>query len=552
MNWIFGYLSSTPEIEIAFTVTLGRVSVYEFEPEIDEQVFPREALINATISSPEMQVRGILYTPEIIQSKTTLPLVILIHGNHQICDSIATRSAPPLCPVGDVEARSDLGYEYLAKELVARGFVVLSPNLNRNININMNLRFAWDPLVRANLVVKTLRKMEKWKGIPTASGRNVSLGEIVDFENIGLMGHSRGGEATRYLNAILPRNVPNAKIKGIFEVGSIDASKGSAVNNITGTIEGAPWIGIAGSCDGDVQDLSVASVFERGQNTSSSFRRSLLVVTGANHNYFNSKWLLDDASAILCTAKASRSEQEDILKHYLVAFFDASFKNEDFDVTRNVVLKERLIINTFIPYKNVVLVPLGSLPTERRNDSRLAEWYSETFQKNRVEIEKLAINLAKKFYHNDSVSFNQVVYTQSNRFKMDHILVNLTKSSIAFPLNISWPAKELGFEIGQRFFCSKNCSIANVNCKISPKLLLLNRSIIPLDEFDDLISDHRSQLPFYFDLISVNETVVDLRAGPLYTPLQKLTSKLPVEATHIDSLIIEGEGTVVIGNILSL
>ena len=299
-SFIFGSTLKERVIrETETDITLGRETLlYEFEPEIDEQVFPKEALINANISIPEMQVRGILYTPEIIQSKTKLPLVILIHGNHQICDPIATLFAPPLCPVGDVEARSDLGYEYLAKELVSRGSVVLSPNLNRNLNVNMNLRFAWDPLIRANLVVKTLRQMKKWKGISTSSGRNVSLGEIVDFENIGLMGHSRGGEATRYLNAILPRHITNAKIKGIFEVGSIDASKGSAVNNITATIDGAPWIGIAGSCDGDVADLSVASVFERGQNTSSPFRRSLLVVAGANHNYFNSKWLLDDASAL--------------------------------------------------------------------------------------------------------------------------------------------------------------------------------------------------------------------------------------------------------------
>ncbi|MBA2704400.1 MAG: hypothetical protein H0U60_11165 [Blastocatellia bacterium] len=141
----------------------------------------------------------------------------------------------------------------------------------------------------------------------------------VDFTNVGLMGHSRGGQGVLaaynlYRNAgIDPRatppdiawstRIPGMNIKGIFEIAPTDyflptASDGSGVQypNADGTAFNA----LLPMCDGDVRSLQGVRVFDRamsftGGNTgvpaeSPATQKSTYGVWGANHNFFNTEW----------------------------------------------------------------------------------------------------------------------------------------------------------------------------------------------------------------------------------------------------------------------
>ena len=101
------------------------------------------------------------------------PLVLVAHGNH------------------DMKDFSDPGYEYLGRHLASRGFILASLDMNF---INGGIRGENDG--RGWLFLKHL---EAWKGF-NADPENPFHG-MVDMGNIGIMGHSRGGEAVGHAAA---------------------------------------------------------------------------------------------------------------------------------------------------------------------------------------------------------------------------------------------------------------------------------------------------------------------------------------------------------------
>jgi hypothetical protein len=140
---------------------------------------------------------------------------------------------------------------------------------------------------------------------------NVNLANKLDFTNVGLMGHSRGGQGVLaaynlYRNSgIDPRDtpadimwsnrIPAMNIKGIFEIGPTDFLLPTASN---GT--GAQWLGADGiawnvllpMCDGDVRDLQGVRIFDRLMTGTESpaTQKSTYTAWGTNHNFFNTEW----------------------------------------------------------------------------------------------------------------------------------------------------------------------------------------------------------------------------------------------------------------------
>jgi hypothetical protein len=101
------------------------------------------------------------------------PVVVVMHGQHA--------STVP----------NYQGYEYLAKDLAAQGYVVLSIDAN-----DINARGDATSQSRGQLVLATLDKLKKIDD--GAQVTNVvsleSLVGRIDFDRIGIMGHSRGGQ----------------------------------------------------------------------------------------------------------------------------------------------------------------------------------------------------------------------------------------------------------------------------------------------------------------------------------------------------------------------
>jgi hypothetical protein len=276
-----------------------------------------------------------VYRPDKLTSPP-YPLLIFLHGNHPTCgkdvpggpriDDNSEFTGDGKCPAGyrkfttggiETGVPSDRGYEYLGTRLASHGYVVVSINANRGIN-GRDGQVMTDPsLIRARgqLVLKHLQLLSEWNtkgGNPRSIG--VDLKGKLDFTNVGLMGHSRGGEGVRmaYLlygkqSSPWPNKITNATtFKGIFEVAPTDILAGA-------TPAGISWNVLLPMCDGDVADLQGVRPFDR---VLESFRespatpKSSYTVWGANHNFYNTEWQVSDATVAgtaICNGPAHKA-----------------------------------------------------------------------------------------------------------------------------------------------------------------------------------------------------------------------------------------------------
>src|SRR5215831_4926996 len=275
-----------------------------------------------------------------------LRLVVFLHGNHGTCGTftcsadecgrdIPLPDGPRIddrrdytftgtCPrqgEGNPPARSDYvvtpnheGYAYLAEQLASRGFLVVSINANRGITAGnlQDLRDRGLNLARGRLVLKHLELLSRWnRGIePTPSSLGFSLQGAINFKQVALVGHSRGGEGVRAAyNLYTGRNVdfdpydtidwrsriPDAvEIKGIFEIAPVDRQTGRTFN-----AEGITWSVMLPGCDGDVINQQGMWPYDRMMKSFSedpARQKAFYYVLGANHNYWNTEWQFSDSS----------------------------------------------------------------------------------------------------------------------------------------------------------------------------------------------------------------------------------------------------------------
>lgn len=155
----------------------------------------------------------------------------------------------------------------------------------------------------------------------------------IDFANVGLMGHSRGGQGVLAAYnlyrtpSIDPRatpadinwstRIPGMTIKGIFEIGPTDfplptSSNGSGAQYLNG--DGSAWNVLLPMCDGDVRNLQGVRVFDRMMAYTGGYppvpadspatQKSTYTVWGTNHNFYNAEWQQSDPLAI-CTGSGN-------------------------------------------------------------------------------------------------------------------------------------------------------------------------------------------------------------------------------------------------------
>ena len=245
------------------------------------------------------------------------PLILFLHGNHATCgridralgiriDERIDYTLTGRCPSGYVVAPSHRGYAYLAERLAAAGYIVVSINANRGINAadgvdgdeGLNLR-------RGRLVLKHLQLLAEWNrngGAPTSLGFNLK-GKL-DLSEIGLMGHSRGGEGMRaalaqYADAgsPWPQRIGTLGFKALFEIGPVDGQTSRTLD-----ARGVAWNVLLPYCDGDVSDLEGVRPFDRMLRTRTEqppMPKSTFAVYGANHNFYNTEWQQSDSAG--CT-----------------------------------------------------------------------------------------------------------------------------------------------------------------------------------------------------------------------------------------------------------
>ena len=271
-------------------------------------------------------VRGVIHLPSGNGhfGDGPFPLLVFMHGNHQSCRTINPNGPPHTdmhnefastgqCDDGRVEAPSSHGYDYLAWHMASHGYASISINTNRGIS---NLSGGSDDpkliLTRGRLALKHLARLYEASRARRFDARwGVDVRGQLDFGHVGMMGHSRGGEGVRAALELYqtqdPQSyaseLPGLSVEGIFEFAPVDLHGPIPQGQSTPTpldAEGAHWTVVIPSCDRDVGNFMGVGPFSRRRaelaSTEALFS-SVFVVPGANHNYFNTEWMIIDGLA---------------------------------------------------------------------------------------------------------------------------------------------------------------------------------------------------------------------------------------------------------------
>jgi hypothetical protein len=325
------------------------------------KISARRDVLVAPFTVTELWAR--IYRPT--DAKGPRPVIVMLHGNHATCgridpafpgrvDDDSTYTETGKCPDGYVVAPSHEGYAYLANKLASWGYFVVSINANRGINagwgddddFGLNLR-------RGRLILRHLVMLDRLN--TTNAGTKllgVNLRGKLDFNQIGLFGHSRGGEGVRAaltqyrdVGSIWPsqfRNKP--RIRALFELAPVDGQTNRVLN-----AEGVAWNVLLPTCDGDVSDLQGQRVFDRmitARAETTPSPKSMFTVEGTNHNFYNTEWQQSDSQGCYSTdpkqpvvfdPAAAGSENQRLTALYPVtAFFRAHLGNDPVDVFGNL------------------------------------------------------------------------------------------------------------------------------------------------------------------------------------------------------------------------
>jgi hypothetical protein len=231
-----------------------------------------------------------------------LPIVVLTHGNHKYIDGSGNH------------VPSHRGYDYLQKELASYGIL--------SVGVDMNVANAFDSYVqmRAESTLGALDYMRELDADPASR-----FYQRLDFDNVGLMGHSRGGDGVAkaaLLNAANPASIRYG-IKAVCSLAPTDSTGTTAFKNSLGA-ETPFYAVIYGALDGDVAGFGGAS-----GGTGTGFRhydrartqKAMVFLDECNHNRFNEFWTTDDSLAVDIGRLRKREEHYQLVNDYVGGLF---------------------------------------------------------------------------------------------------------------------------------------------------------------------------------------------------------------------------------------
>jgi hypothetical protein len=273
--------------------------------------FGTQSIPLANLGGTRGELEGRIYLPS---TAGPHPLVIFLHGRHSTCYNLTTlrsSSAWP-CPTGTTPILSYAGYDGGGDALAADGYTVVSISANSINAYDGSLGADAGAVARGQLILDSLTMLKAANaGSPvsyhdTATNADVTLDQALvagrttspdptetvsaadlvntmDFDDIGLMGHSRGGEGA-VTAGVLNEGLANPwHIKSIFALAPIDFTRATLPDVITTTL--LPY------CDGDVSDQQGQHFYADSRNAfSDNVQRSDIWVMGTDHDFYNSSW----------------------------------------------------------------------------------------------------------------------------------------------------------------------------------------------------------------------------------------------------------------------
>lgn len=243
-------------------------------------------------------VRGSVYYPaqddgegqpfsEALAAVGRVPVVVMAHGNHDPADP------------------SYLGYDYFQHSLAKAGIVAVSVDCNA---LNGWVSGVGNIEDRADLVIDSIKHFQALDATPgnTFSGR-------LDFGRLGLMGHSRGGDAVVTVPTVI--GSIGVTIRAVLALAPTNFRYWAGMSTIGPA--GYAFSTILPAADGDVVDNNGAQFYDT--STPDPFT-SQVYVHATNHNFFNRRWASDDG----VTPVLSRGTHERLLDVYGSALFRAT------------------------------------------------------------------------------------------------------------------------------------------------------------------------------------------------------------------------------------
>lgn len=266
---------------------------------------------NDILAGRRTEIWARVYRPADL-SQGPYPIVMVLHGNHATCgrgsdpriDDNIDYTTTGVCPAGYTVVPNHDGYAYFAEPLASHGYIVVSINANRGINAGAGVSGdSGLTLARGKLILKHLALLNQWS---TTGGAPSSLGvggdgliDKIDFNEVGLVGHSRGGEGVRAayelyrdINSPWPAQIPNLRVQGIFEIAPVDGYADRILN-----ADSTAWAVLLPMCDRDVSYHWGFHPFGRAMLAYDEVKpsmKAMLTVWGTNHNFFNTEWQQND------------------------------------------------------------------------------------------------------------------------------------------------------------------------------------------------------------------------------------------------------------------
>lgn len=269
----------------------GSFDVEVFDYDFGEFVVPpaEGVLVALTI-----RLRGLIARPVNLGPAQKTRLIILAHGRHSAL------------------IENFRGLEYLASHLASHGYTCASIDLNDTVAPAGNLvsmkpqRITGAAIFhRAQAILNTI---SAFRTMPP-------LESTVDFKRVGLIGHSRGGEAICRAAEIDANSGSNFGISAALSIAPVDFT----VTNIS-----RPLFLLYGDLDGDVSDGQSLRIGDRARGP-----RFGLYLRGAVHNLFSSNWD-NERDDLPSGGTLDRTQHENMARAYSLAFFER-FLNDNTD-----------------------------------------------------------------------------------------------------------------------------------------------------------------------------------------------------------------------------
>jgi hypothetical protein len=243
-----------------------------------------------------IELTGRVYAPTDAAGRH-LPVVVLAHGLFWSCANDArgkTDMGWP-CRPGFAGIHSDQGYDYLGRALAARGMLVVSVGAN---GANAGALGEVADRARALVVFRHLRLWQKlteqgsgrlvgaFHDAATGAPASPDFTGAADFQDVGLMGHSRGGRGMMWAAAKKNRHlVPDGvRLRAVF--GLAAAEPPFMDHSFTRLqVTDVPLMTWSGTCDVTGRDE-----YNRLARRAGNRVNIHVSVHGANHNNLNTRW----------------------------------------------------------------------------------------------------------------------------------------------------------------------------------------------------------------------------------------------------------------------